>query len=108
MNDKTLGAIGIGAGSAIIGGIVGYVAGSKSRKSKKRKKRRKHSSSRKRHSKRKIRRTPYTAGKRKDRSHRRIRYTKKGQPYIIMGNGRARFISKKGARMSRKRAGGRY
>lgn len=52
--------------------------------------------------------TPHTAGKRKDTSHRRIRHTKTGQPYIILASGKARFISKKSARTSRKRTGGRY
>lgn len=51
---------------------------------------------------------PHTAGKRKDRSMRRIRYTRNNQPYIILANGRARFISKKSAKTSRKRRGGRY
>lgn len=67
----------------------------------------------KRTSKRKTRRNgkqrqPHTAGKRRDRSHKRIRYTKKNQPYIIQANGRAKFISKKSARVSRRRRGGRY
>jgi hypothetical protein len=52
--------------------------------------------------------TPRTAGKRKDTSHKRIRYTKNGQPYVIMGNGKARFISRRGAKQSHRRAGGRY
>lgn len=54
------------------------------------------------------RRTPHTAGKRKDTSHRRIRYTRRGQPYIIGSNGRTRFISRKSAKSSYKRKGGRY
>jgi len=49
-----------------------------------------------------------TAGKRRDTSTRRIRMTKNGQPYIILKSGKARFISKKSARLSRKRKGGRY
>jgi len=53
-------------------------------------------------------RKPHTAGKRTDTSKRRIRYTKNNQPYIILANGRARFISKKSASSSRKRSGGRY
>lgn len=52
--------------------------------------------------------TPHTAGKRKDTSRRRIRYTKNGQPYVIMASGKARFISMKSAKSSRKRSGGRY
>ena len=58
--------------------------------------------------KRRMRRTPHTAGKGKDTSTRRIRYTKKGQPYIIKSDGKARFIKKSSARLSHKRKGGRY
>lgn len=54
------------------------------------------------------RRTPHTAGKRKDKSHRRIRYTSRGQPYVIGAHGKARFISRKSAKSSYKRKGGRY
>jgi hypothetical protein len=57
---------------------------------------------------RKKQKKPYTAGKRKDTSHRRIRFTKRGQPYIIKSDGRARFISLKSAKISRRRRGGRY
>ena len=60
------------------------------------------------HSHRHKQRKPHTAGKRKDTSHRRIRYTKNNQPYIILGNGRARFISKKSVNRSRKLKGGKY
>jgi len=70
-----------------------------------------HKSSRKRVPRGRVRhgrRTPHTAGKRKDRSHRRIRYTTKGQPYVIGAHGKARFISKKSAHSSYKRKGGRY
>ena len=49
-----------------------------------------------------------TAGKAKDRSTRRIRMTKNGQPYVILKSGKARFIKKSSARLSRKRKGGRY
>jgi hypothetical protein len=72
----------------------------------------KRSSKSKRSSKRKVRahkqRYPHTAGKRKDRSRKRIRFTKNNQPYVILASGKARFISKKSARISRKRTGGRY
>lgn len=57
---------------------------------------------------RKGRQTPYTARGGKDTSTRRIRHTKHGQPYVILANGRARFISKASAKRSRKRKGGRY
>jgi len=99
--------------AAITGGIVGGVVGlgtglalesktnsnrgnsrRKSKKPPKRKKRKRY--------------TPHTAGKGKDRSTKRIRHTKNGQPYIILANGRAKFIKKSSARSSRKRKGGRY
>ena len=51
---------------------------------------------------------PRTAGKRRDTSHRRIRYTKNNQPYIILANGKARFISKRSVSSSKKRKGGKY
>lgn len=57
---------------------------------------------------RKGRQTPYTARGGKDTSTRRIRQTKHGQPYVILANGRARFISKASAKRSRKLKGGRY
>jgi len=53
-------------------------------------------------------RKPYTAYCRRDTSHRRIRYTKNNQPYVILASGKARFISKKSVRQSRRRKGGRY
>lgn len=108
-NSRTIGA---GVGGATIGLGVGYLAGRRS--SRKKSKRRKKSASRvvrKRNHRNKSRRTrytPHTAGKRKDKSHKRIRYTKKGQPYIIKANGRAQFIKKKSAKSSYKRKGGRY
>ena len=57
---------------------------------------------------RKGRQTPYTARGGKDRSTRRIRHTKHGQPYIILRSGKARFIKKSSAKRSRKMKGGRY
>jgi len=100
-------AVGVG-GAAVVGALVGAAVIARRRK-KRRAKKRKNSFSRKRNRKaRKGRRSPRTAGKGRDTSRRRIRYTKKGQPYVIMGNGRARFIKKKGARRSHKQKGGRY
>lgn len=63
---------------------------------------------RKKYLKKHGRRKPQTQGKRQDTSHRRIRYTKNNQPYIILKNGRARFISKKSVSHSRRRKGGKY
>ena len=103
-------------GSAVALGTAGLVAGSVIRSKRKKRKSRGKSKARKKlysHykkvSKRKrTRRTPYTAGKRRDTSMKRIRYTKNGQPYVIMASGKARFIKKKSAKTSRKRTGGRY
>lgn len=96
-------------GGALAGGaVVGTaVAINRKRKKKSRKKSYKSRSTR-RKSKRRTRRTPRTAGKGKDRSTKRIRHTKNGQPYVIMASGKARFISKRSARTSRRRKGGRY
>jgi hypothetical protein len=57
---------------------------------------------------RKKQKQPHTAGKRRDTSHRRIRYTKNNQPYIILASGKARFISKSSVSRSRKLKGGKY
>lgn len=123
---ENIGAIGAGIGGVALGGAVGYIAGRKS--SSKKRKRNKSRSIRKRshshrklkfgskayrkkylsHSHRRKQRQPHTAGKRKDSSHRRIRYTKNNQPYIILRSGKARFISKRSVSSSRKRKGGKY
>lgn len=100
--------IGSAIGAGVLGGSI--LAGTlvararKKRRSRARSPRKKHSSSKKKRG----RRTPHTAGKRRDTSHRRIRYTKNGQPYVIMASGKARFIKKSGAKRSRSRPGGRY
>jgi hypothetical protein len=107
LNDY-IGEIASGAGGFVLGGTVGYLAGSRARKRKSSKRKTsKRSNIRKRARKHK-QKHPYTAGKRKDTSRRRIRYTKNNQPYVIMANGRARFIKKSGVRSARKRKGGRY
>jgi len=110
-----LGAIEIGAAGLVLGGAVGAgavaLAGdstSRRRKSSRKPKRKRHSYSKCKRRKRKGRKTPHTAGKGKDRSTKRIRYTKNGQPYVIMASGKARFIKKSGARNSHKKNGGRY
>ena len=95
-------------GGAIGGGVA--LLGSKIAKRRKKSKS-KYKSSRKKsvkHRRKRKLKYPRTAGKNKDTSHRRIRMTKNGQPYIIQANGRARFISKSSARRSRKLKGGRY
>lgn len=100
---KSIGALGIGLGGAGIGATLGYIAGKRSNSKKKRSRRVKNKASRKRraHNSRRRKKHHYT-------SHRRIHKTKTGQPYIILPSGKARFISKKSARISKKRIGGRY
>jgi len=95
-------------GGAVVGATVtgAAIAGASAIKKKRRKASPKKSGSRR--SKRKSYKYARTAGKGKDTSHRRIRMTKNGQPYVIMASGKARFISKRSARLSRKRKGGRY
>lgn len=109
--------IGATVGAGAVGLVAGAVAVAKKRKKstkKKKKSTRKSKTKYKRKSKRGIRRhrrgrrTPRTAGKGKDRSSKRIRYTKKGQPYVIMKSGKARFIKKSSAKRSHKQKGGRY
>lgn len=104
--------IGAGVVGAIGGAVVGAGAGALVTSAiSKRRKKRSSKSKRKRSSKSRHRRRKYyprTAGKRKDRSHKRIRFTKNGQPYIIKANGRAQFIKKSSAKRSRKLKGGRY
>lgn len=75
------------------------------KKSTKRKTTKKKTTKRKTKSKQK---KPHTAGKRRDTSTRRIRYTKNNQPYVIMASGKARFIKKSSVKRARKRKGGRY
>jgi len=90
-------------GSALTGAVI---AGTRSSKKKRKSSTRKKRST----SSRKKRKRSYarTAGKRKDRSTKRIRMTKTGQPYVILASGKARFIKKSSARNSRRRKGGRY
>lgn len=101
------GAVGAVVGSAATGIIASSLTSSKKKTTKRKKKVSKRKTRRSKR-KSKARYTPHTAGKGKDRSHKRIRQTKNGQPYIIMANGRARFISKSSAKRSRKLKGGRY
>lgn len=108
--EKSIGVIGIGVGGAALGTALGYYAASRRNKKKRKSKRKLKNKARRKRNRmyRAKQRQPYTAGKRKDRSHRRIRFTKNNQPYVIMANGRARFISKRSLSSSRKRKGGKY
>lgn len=109
---SNIGIIGATAGGLAVGGIVGYAASrSVSSRSRKKKKAKAYSRSRRKRShahRRGRQRKPYTARKHRDTSHRRIRYTKNNQPYIITASGKARFIKKSSVKNSRRRAGGRY
>ncbi len=98
----------VGAGSALVGATVGSaITRRRTKKRRRRKTTRKRKVKRRKRSKRKYK-YARTAGKRKDRSTRRIRMTKNGQPYIILRSGKARFIKKSSARRSRKLKGGKY
>lgn len=99
----------------VTGGVVAATAASavalsrrKGKKGSKRKSTRKKSYTSRGRRRTRRRRTPRTAGKGKDRSTKRIRYTKRGQPYVIMKSGKARFIKLNSARRSHKQKGGRY
>lgn len=99
----------VGGGLALgAAGVAVAVTRKKRKKSSKRKTSRKKSSSRRGRRKHRTRRTPRTAGKGRDRSTKRIRYTKNGQPYVLTRSGKAKFIKRSSAKRSRKRKGGRY
>lgn len=100
-------AVGLGA-VAVTAGTIAAVSSSKKKKTTKSKSKSRKSSYTRRKSKKKNYKYARTAGKGKDRSTRRIRMTKNGQPYVILKSGKARFIKKSSARLSRKRKGGRY
>jgi len=105
-----VGILASGVGGIALGSAVGYAAAkrrSKKRRTRKAKTRKKRSYYKK--NTRRTRRTPRTAGKRRDRSSKRIRYTKNGQPYIInKRTGKAKFIKRSSAKRSHKKQGGRY
>lgn len=94
------GVVGIGAGLGAAA-LIGSATKKKTRKSSSRRKRIKHTKrglaqDRKRRSKQKWE-VAYQKRKRKHHSSKRrkgIHYTKKGQPYIIMASGKARFVKK--------------
>jgi len=113
----------LGAGGLIVSKAIkkkkasGKAKSSKKKKSSKRKLkfgspayRKKYLGKRKRckHGRRRKQRQPHTAGKGRDTSRRRIRFTCHNQPYVIGRNGKARFIKKSSVRRSRKLKGGRY
>jgi len=121
--DNALGVLGaykseiiVGAAAATVGAGVGIAATALASSKKSRKRKSKAKIKRRRSNKRRVGRKrsrsysgyARTAGKGKDTSHRRIRMTKNGQPYVILASGKARFIKKSSAKNSRRRKGGRY
>jgi gas vesicle protein len=103
-------AIIVGAGTGVIvGGISGYAIG-RSSSSKRKSKRKKSAKSRIKHTsrgwkqdrKRRSKQSWEVAYQKRKRKHSKskkgIHYTKNGQPYKIMSNGRARFIKRKGGK----------
>lgn len=110
-NPLATGAIIAGSAAIVTGGVLAAKAYKKRKKSSSRKSkssRKRVSRSKRKRSKYRGRKTPHTAGKRRDTSRRRIRYTKNGQPYVLGANGKAKFIKKSSAKRSRKLKGGKY
>ena len=105
-------AIGVSTAGLTAGGIAAVRKVTTRKKSTKKRKTTttKRRKTKKRTTRRKTRgrRTPRTAGKGRDRSTKRIRYTKKGQPYVITRSGKAKFIKKSSAKRSHKLKGGKY
>jgi len=108
IENNPLASVGVAAGAGAILGAGTTAIITKSKKKATHRKKSKSYKKTKSRSRKKTYKYARTARKRKDTSHRRIRMTKSGQPYIILKSGKARFISKRSARLSRKRKGGRY
>lgn len=101
------GGAGVAAGAGVVAGVSAIRKRRKKKYVKKRKSRKRTRRTRRGRSQRR-RRSPYTAGKGKDRSTKRIRYTKNGQPYVLLRSGKSRFIKKSSASRSHRQKGGRY
>lgn len=99
-------------GGAVVGAGAVAIAGAVRRRVKKRVARRTTTTRRATTTARKTKRKTKTpAQKRRARAFRtasskKIRFTKNGQPFIILKSGKARFISKKSARSRKIRKGG--
>lgn len=109
-------AIAIGSSAAVLGGAAITVIRARRSKSKTtgktttRKTSKRKSTSTKRKSKSTSTKRTSSSG-RKSRGKvntKKIHYTKNGQPYVYKANGQAKFISKRSAKASKKRKGGRY
>lgn len=95
--------LGIPSG-AVGSSVVRKVTRSRKKKSKSTKS--KSRSKRKRTKKAKSRNTRKSKKKTTKSSRKKIKYTKTGQPYILLASGKSRFISKKSAETRKKRKGG--
>lgn len=99
-------------GGAVVGAGAVAIAGAVRRRAKKTTTRRKATTRRTTAATRKTKRKATSSfKKRRDRAFRnasskKIRFTKNGQPFIILKSGKARFISKKSARLRKVRKGG--
>lgn len=93
---------GLGVAAPIIAtGAIKLVSSSSKKKTKKTKRKKTKSKISKKCKKTRKRTTKRSPQK-------RIRHTKKGQPYIILSSGKARFIKKSSAKSRKKRKGGYY
>lgn len=94
------------AGGALLGGTIVQVAKSRRKKPSKTKAKRKTTTAKKRTTKKKSGKTTKARrwyGKTRGKN---IKFTSKGQPYVILRNGRARFIKMSRAKAMKKRKGG--
>lgn len=97
--------LGIPAGLGVAS-VIGGIKKRRAKKSKTRKVKRKSSSKR-----RKKRKTTCPSRRKKRRniprtSNKKIKFTKNGQPYVILKSGKARFIKRSSAKLAKKRKGG--
>ena len=103
-------------GGAILGagtiGIVNIIRGRIKKRASKKISSTKRRITTKRRSKKKVRKTSKTAFQRRrskafrNAKSKKIKFTKNGQPYIILKSGKARFIKRKSARLRKIRKGG--
>ena len=102
---------GVVAGVTIGAGVAGIVNVIRKRRAKPKTTKKRSTTTRRKSSKRTTRKSTTTAQKRRAKAFRganpkKIYTTKKGQPYIKLRSGKARFISKKSASSRKKRKGG--
>ncbi len=101
-----------GLGGGVVGAGAVAIAGAVRRRPKKAPKKRKTAKRRKTTTTTRRKRKTTTSFKKRrakafrNASSKKIRFTKKGQPFIILKSGKARFIKKKSARIRKLRKGG--